>query len=94
MSENGKKLYGKIKEIAEMSGGFFVRFDVDESGRPNLFNFGNQTNVMNEIIPYMFTLETLICFRLEKNPVPKNKTYTMKFSIENGFLRTEIWGYA
>lgn len=94
MSEKGKKLYGEIKNIAEKNGGFFVRFDVDENGMPNVFNFGNQTSVMNEIIPYMFPLELLIRFHLEKKPVPKNETYTMKFSVENGFLRTEIWGYA
>ncbi len=92
MSDSGKKLYGKIKEIADECGGFFVKFDVDENGRPDFFNFGNQTNVMNELIPYMFALEVLIRFSLEKNPVPKNKTYTMKFSTENGFLSTEIWG--
>ncbi len=90
MKDNKKtQLLDGVKKVISKYGDLVLFCGVDESGDLHLQDFGMETRVMKEIMAHKKILGGAILFFFDKKNLDRNRTYIIKFSVNDGVLRTE-----
>ena len=94
--ETGKpipKPLDEIKRVVETYGDLFLLCATDKNGKQHFSDFGFETKVMKEIMPYFQSVSGVVAYYFERKNLEKERTYIFKFSINNkGVLTTESFG--
>lgn len=83
----------QVRKVIEAYGDLFLVGGLDNNGEPHIADFGIETKVMKEIMPYARMVSAMVAYYFHERKLERNKEYILKFSLNRDCLiRTESFG--